>query len=76
MNIEADALPRSVRRFVLDVMPRDDSGNDWVALFIDVEPELHAREYVPTQSLWLNLGRHRSRDEAQLKAWDLIATRH
>ena len=62
--------------FIVDIMHKDDRGIDWVALLIDVDPDLFAQESCSCKQRWLEFGHHLSRDQAQLKAEDLVATRH
>jgi hypothetical protein len=70
--------------FVLDVMRKGDlhqrgrPRNEWVALLIDCDPDLYrARQCdLRSPSRWLELGRHRTRDDAWDHAESLIATRH
>ena len=51
--------------------------NIWVALLINVDPDLHCTgQQSATLSRYLDLGRHKSRDEAWDYAEDLLATRH
>jgi len=63
--------------YVVDVMPKGDEPNDpWAALLIDLDPEVFAQGHCPAQSRWLDLGRHRSRDDACELAEQLLATKH
>jgi hypothetical protein len=65
--------------FVLDVMRREWRKWDWVALVIDVDPN-ERRSKCATRSRWVELGKHKNRDDA----WDYAeyiledegATRH
>ena len=62
--------------YILEVMRKDRGGrNDWVALLVDVDPDADD-DYQPVQSHWLDLGRHKTRDDAYDHAESMMATRH
>lgn len=46
----------------------------WSALLVDVDPDLAYRQ--PTQSCWLDLGKHKSRRAACEALEAMMATRH
>ena len=73
--VTLSAPPAGSAWHILDVMRwgKGHPRNAWVALLIDVDPVLHLRGQ---QSFWLDLGRHRNRDEAWEIAEALLATRH
>ena len=62
--------------FILDVMRKggDHPRNAWVALLINRDPDTYRAG--PMEERWLDLGKHKSRDDAWDCAGDLIATRH
>jgi hypothetical protein len=61
--------------FVLDVMRKEARSRSWVALLLDVEPA-DFRAGASGQSRWLELGKHKSRDDAWDHAEAVLATRH
>lgn len=64
--------------FILDVMRKGGHHprNAWAALLIDVDPN-RARLYPqPTEERWLDLGQHKTRDDAWDCAEGIITTRH
>jgi hypothetical protein len=68
-------LPRSHRWFILDVMRK--SNKDWVAHLINVDPDdFLERCCNASAKCFLELGRHKSRDDAWNTAEEMIATRH
>jgi hypothetical protein len=81
------SAPQGRPWFILDVMRKGDEArpfrrgrprNDWVALLIDVDPELFraGRESHPVQDCVLDLGRHKTRDDAWGHAEQLLMARH
>jgi hypothetical protein len=60
--------------FVLDVMRKEARSSSWVALLLDVEPD-DFKAGVSGQSRWLELGKHKSRDDAWHHAKEVLATR-
>ena len=47
--------------FVLDIMPKDQRSRDWVALMIDVDPDVVKHSPVQVRSLWVRVpGKHRN----------------
>lgn len=88
INYERTA-PGGVTWFILDVMRKGDEHrpfrrgrprNEWVAILIDIEPDIFCSGSMPTasscSSCWLDLGRHTSRETAWDHAGSMIATRH
>lgn len=73
-------LPVGSRRWqILDVMRRGKSysRNAWAALLIDVDPDEHCSGAAyATKRVWLDLGRHRSFDDAWAHAEGLLGPRH
>jgi choline dehydrogenase-like flavoprotein len=74
---DVGTLPRSHVWHILDVMRKSSRGVQWTALLIDVDPD----DFVNWRcdagcSCWLDLGRHKSRDDAWDAAEQMIATRH
>jgi hypothetical protein len=61
--------------FVLDVMRKEARSISWVALLLDVEPD-DFKAGASGQSRWLELGKHKSRDDAWHYAKEVLATRH
>jgi hypothetical protein len=68
--------------FVFDVMRRNSSNWDWVALMVDVDPE-DPRDYIPPpggtarRERWMIIpGKHRNRDAAWDALEDMMTTRH
>lgn len=60
--------------FVLDVMPKNADGLDWVALMVDVDPEKIKR---PRRECWVRIpGKHRNLEDALDAFEDMLATRH
>src|ERR1051325_9389112 len=88
IEFEPGDLPRSRPWHILAIMRRGDrvnrpeQRNVWVALLIDVDADVFRASSETTlpgkqvQSCWLNLGRHKKRDDACEFAEQLIATRH
>lgn len=75
--------------FILDVMrkghdrkpngewKRGRPSNIWVALLVDVDPDLFCvGRGRNAKSCWVDLGRHRTRDDAWEYAEQLMETRH
>ena len=73
--LDVGALPRSHVWYILDVMRKSSRGVQWAALLIDVDPDVD-RPCDAGCSCWLDLGRHKSRDDAWDAALQMIATRH
>jgi hypothetical protein len=70
-------LPRSHAWHILDVMRKSGRGFQWTALLIDVDPD----DFVSGRcdagcSCFLDLGWHKSCDNAWDVAEQMIATRH
>jgi hypothetical protein len=65
-------------RFVLDVMKKESRKWDWVALMIDIEPEIFKScAWVKARSALFRIpGKHRNRDLAWDALEEVIATRH
>ena len=81
------APPSGARWFIFDVMRKGNDSirpgrprNEWAAALIDMEPEQYAscshEEARRSRFCWLDLGRHRNRDDAWDHAEQMIATRH
>jgi len=71
--------PTGAPWFILDVMRRGKGHprNAWAALLIDVDPEQHCSgTALATKSLWLELGKHPSFDDAWEHAEGLLGPRH
>ena len=67
--------------FVLDVMRKGPGGarcSEWVALMIDVDPDIFCTADVRprSQHCCVDLGKHKDRDSAWDYAEQLTATRH
>ena len=68
--------------FILDVMRKTEScpgHRIWVALLIDTDPEIYCAgldQHRQTQSRFVDLGGHQTRDDAWVHAEQLMATRH
>ena len=78
-SFKATTLPRLHVWHILDVMPKNNRGRkpQWTALLIDVDPDdFVERRCDASESCLLDLGRHKSRDEAWDAAEQMIATRH
>jgi hypothetical protein len=61
--------------FVLDVMRKEARSSSWVALLLDVEPD-DFKAGTSAQQRWLELGKHKNRDDAWDHAEAVLATRH
>jgi hypothetical protein len=74
---DAGTLPRSQAWYILSVMRKSSRGFQWTALLIGVDADDFVnRRCDAGQSCWLDLGRHKSRDDAWDAAERMIATRH
>jgi len=76
-RFDAATLPKSHAWHILEVMRTSSRGFQWTALLIDVDPDDFANRRCDSgDSCWLDLGRHKSRDNAWDAAQQMIATRH
>ncbi len=74
---DVGTLPRSPVWCILDVMRKSNRGVQWTALLIDVDPDDFVNRRCDAGcSCWLDLGRHKSRDDAWDTVEQMIATRH
>jgi len=64
--------------FVLQVIPEEEGGTDWVALVVDTDPDTRCRG-LPSwyRSGWVRIaGEHESREDAWDALEEATATRH
>jgi hypothetical protein len=74
---DVGTLPRLHVWRILDVMRKSSRGVQWTALLIDVDlDDFVNRRCDAGRSCFLDLGRHKSRDDAWDAAEQMIATRH
>ena len=79
---DGGALQFATTWYILDVMRKGGKTakrNVWMALLIDRDPDVFRAgldRYVGVQERWLELGRHRNRDDAWDCAEQMLATRH
>ena len=76
-TFDAGTLPRSHAWYILEVMRKRAGGFQWAACLIDVDPDDFVNQRCNAyRSCFLDLGRHRSHDDAWDAAEQVITTRH